>query len=273
MFHPELGISLHMLSTDLTNDLVQAITRSRIATLEVSARLFTDDQQRQGNLSLLQTMIRDSRICIPTIHALFGQTYDLSSLDTQIHQNAMAAVRAAIDLAIDLEASIVVVHASAEPISPSERPDRLAQTRIALIDIEKWSREAGKQIAIELLPRTCLGNTVEALFALLEEFDKAIVGVCLDTNHLMDRPQTLAQTVHDLGDRLLTLHLSDYDGVDEQHALPGQGVLDWTAFMQALRDIGYAGPFNYECRVAGATVQERIDTLEQNFAWISALNR
>jgi hexosaminidase len=112
---------------------------------------------------------------------------------------------------------------------------------------------------------------VEELLTLLARFDPSVFGVCLDTNHLMDRPQTLPQVVHNLGDRLFTLHLSDYDGVDEQHALPGLGVLDWAAFTQALQDIGYTGPFNYECRIDGASVQDRIDTLEQNFAWISAL--
>ena len=87
----------------------------------------------------------------------------------------------------------------------------------------------------------------------------------------MDRPQDLARAVRQLGDRLITLHLSDYDGIDEKHELPGQGVLDWKSFMQALRDINYGGPFNYECKIEGETVAARIQTLEDNFAWLSRL--
>ena len=39
MFRPQLGVSLHTLSTDLTGELMQAIAGSLIATLELSARL------------------------------------------------------------------------------------------------------------------------------------------------------------------------------------------------------------------------------------------
>jgi len=41
--------------------------------------------------------------------------------------------------------------------------------------------------------------------------------------------------------------------------------------MQALRDIDYLGPFNYECEMDGETPQARIASLEQNFDWLSTL--
>ena len=271
MFDPQLGVSLHTLSPDLNGTLMEQVAHSRIATLEVSARLFVAEQQNRATLPTLKALIRDRRIDVRTIHALFGREYDLSSLDAQMQQRAMAAVRADIELAVELDAPIVVVHASAEPIAPQERQDRLARVQTALAEIEGWCQQTGKQVAIELLSRTCLGNTLEELLILLEGRDKTVFGVCLDTNHLMDRYQTLAETVRDLGDRLLTLHLSDYDGIDEQHAPPGRGVLDWAAFMQALRDIDYSGPFNYECEMEGETPQARIASLEQNFDWLSTL--
>jgi sugar phosphate isomerase/epimerase len=87
----------------------------------------------------------------------------------------------------------------------------------------------------------------------------------------MDRPQELAQTVRALGDTLIATHMSDYDGVDEQHRMPGSGVLDWASFLQALREIDYQGPFNYECGIPGDTVAERIAALQENYCWLSAL--
>lgn len=270
MFAPQLGVSLHTLSTDLSEAVMHAIAESQIATLEVSARMLLDEQQSQVSLPLIKALIRDHRVRVATIHALFGGPYDLSAFDAQTRRDALASIRGAIDLAVELDAPVIVAHASAEPIAPQERVERQAQVQTALVDIERWCQQAGRQVAIELLPRTCLGNTVEELLALLKGRDEATFGVCLDTNHLMDRYQGLAKTVADLGDRLLALHMSDYDGVDEQHALPGKGVLDWSAFMQALSDIGYAGPFNYECQLAGDTPFERIATLERNYAWLRA---
>jgi sugar phosphate isomerase/epimerase len=87
----------------------------------------------------------------------------------------------------------------------------------------------------------------------------------------MDRYRDLPQIVRALGDRLVTLHLSDYDGVDEKHELPGRGVVDWKEFMQALRDIDYSGPFNYESKADGNNPAERVASFEENFKWLRSL--
>jgi hexosaminidase len=271
VFEPQLGVSLHNVSTDLTPELMGQLAASQIATLEVSARLFTGAEARRSTLPVLQDLVHRGPVRAATIHAEFGASYDLSSLDGKTQQRARDVIRAAIELAAAVEAETVVVHASAEPIAPSERAQRLAQARASLREVAAWCAAASKRAAIELLPRTCLGNTVDDLERLLEGLDPAIVGVCLDTNHLMDRPQSLAQVVRDLGERLIALHMSDYDGVDEQHALPGTGVLDWASFVHALHEIDYQGPFNYECRIPGDTPAARIAALETNYRWLSTL--
>ena len=140
-----------------------------------------------------------------------------------------------------------------------------------MIEIGRHAQQTGRRIAVEILPRTCLGNTVDELTALMSELDAAVFGVCMDTNHLMNRYQTLPDEIRRLGHKLLTLHLSDYDGVDEKHELPGRGVLDWKAFMAALRAIDYRGPFNYEAKPDGATPAERFRSYENNFEWLSKL--
>jgi sugar phosphate isomerase/epimerase len=269
MFRPQLGVSLATLSTDLTGELMQAILDSQIATLELASALF-DGQTRQDSIALLRREL-GTRPRAMTVHARFGGGHDFSVLDEPARQEALAAMDISIDLADQLDVPMVVVHASAEPVAPSERLQRFERAQAALAEIGGRCQQAGKRIAVELLPRTCLGNTVEELLDLLAPLDAGTFGVCLDTNHLMGRPQDLAQTVRRLGDRLITLHLSDYDGIDEKHELPGRGVLDWPSFMQALRDIDYQGPFNYECKLEGETVSARIQALEDNFAWLSSL--
>ena len=43
-----------------------------------------------------------------------------------------------------------------------------------------------------------------------------------------------------------TTHLSDYDGVDERHWLPGQGVVPWKQVFLGLQKAGYRGPYLFE---------------------------
>ena len=75
--------------------------------------------------------------------------------------------------------------------------------------------------------------------------------VCFDTNHLL--LETHEQYFRDLGDRIGTVHVSDYDRVDERHALPGDGVIDWPAFHYMLRSSGYDGIFMFEVKSAVGT--------------------
>lgn len=58
--------------------------------------------------------------------------------------------------------------------------------------------------------------------------------VCFDTNHLL--LESHADFIGALGDRIATIHLSDYDGRDERHWLPGRGVIDWPDLCRSAAD-------------------------------------
>ena len=49
-----------------------------------------------------------------------------------------------------------------------------------------------------------------------------------------------------IGDKIITVHISDYDKVNERHWLPGEGVIDWQGVLNALNEIGYKGIWLYE---------------------------
>ena len=72
--------------------------------------------------------------------------------------------------------------------------------------------------------------------------------VCCDTNHLLS--ENLPDFIRRIGNKIVTLHVSDYDGIDEKHWLPGEGILDWQEVLTALSEIGYNGPWLYEMGLA-----------------------
>ena len=51
-----------------------------------------------------------------------------------------------------------------------------------------------------------------------------------------------------LAPHVVTTHLSDYDGVDERHWLPGKGIVPWKTVVETLMENGYRGPFLFELR-------------------------
>ena len=68
--------------------------------------------------------------------------------------------------------------------------------------------------------------------------------VCFDTNHLLIGDNV--EFVRALGEKIVTVHISDYDFSDERHWLPFEGKNDWDKIIGALCDVGYSGPFMYE---------------------------
>ena len=77
-----------------------------------------------------------------------------------------------------------------------------------------------------------------------------------------------------LGEKIVTLHLSDYDFMNERHWLPGDGLIDWRALMQKLDAIGYRGVMMYETAKTQKNGVERMLTPKdyaENASWLESL--
>lgn len=98
-------------------------------------------------------------------------------------------------------------------------------------------------LAVENLPRTCLCRTADEMNGLLRGTG---VGAVFDTNHSLRQPseEFLSGLVSET--ELVSLHISDYDFIDERHRLPGDGVNNWNAILEILEKSGYNGPLMYE---------------------------
>ena len=163
-----------------------------------------------------------------------------------------------------------VIHPSGEPIEDADRAEAMKRSRDALEALARIANEAGIVLCVENLPRTCLAKNSTELLELLSVDDG--LRACFDTNHLLNEPTF--DFMRAVGDRIVTLHLSDYDFVNERHWLPGDGQIDWRGLMRTLDEIGYGGVMMYETAKTLKNGEERILTVEdraQNAAWLESL--
>lgn len=116
----------------------------------------------------------------------------------------------------------------------------LAKENLALL--ADFAKAEGAVLCIENLPRTCLGNCSDEILKLLALDDSLMA--CFDTNHLLSEDP--ADFVRKVGKRIITTHISDTDFINERHWLPGEGRVDWTALIAAMKEIGYTGVWMYE---------------------------
>ena len=153
-----------------------------------------------------------------------------------------------IDKATEIGIKTIVIHPSGEPIAESDRPMRLECAKKSLAVLAEYAKARGAVIAVEDLPRTCLGRDSSDILELISAHPD--LRVCFDTNHLLG--ESIADFIKKVGDKIITTHVSDYDEKNERHWLSGEGVIDWKALKDALIAIGYDGPWLYELGLDGS---------------------
>ena len=269
MFDLGLGCSLDGITGVMDYQVIDMLEKSAINTFEFSPWCFFTDYDGEIRNAFVRMIERSGKKVI-SYHVPFKQPDDIGDPDEAIRLRAMSRLRAHLHEASRLGCRYIVVHPSTEPIDQTKRDVYSSQLRKSMREMEGELKLHNMVLALECLPRLCMGNSVEELLKMLDGFDDTF-GVCLDVNHLMDKYARLPEFIRTLGKRLVTVHLCDYDGVDEKHWLPLTGVIDYQAVIRAMAEIGYTGPFNYEISIKGATAREQIDKVEANYLQLKAM--
>ena len=153
-----------------------------------------------------------------------------------------------IDKAAEAGIRIFVVHPSGEPIDEADRPMRMETAKKSLAALAEYAKTKGGVIAVEDLPRTCLGRDSSDILDLISAHPD--LRVCFDTNHLLK--EDIGDFIRAVGDRIVTTHVSDYDFVNERHWLPGEGQIDWAMLKSTLDAVSYDGCWLYELGLGGS---------------------
>lgn len=176
-------------------------------------------------------------------HLSFWEPYDLANLDEALRQKAVERQLAMLHfLRAETDIKVIVVHPSFEPVLPDDRWKQTEASKQSLRSLADEAASFGAQIAVECLPRTCLGNSIDSMAQLLSCDSR--LRVCFDTNHMLT--DTNEAFVRAFGDKIITLHISDYDRIDERHRIPGEGINNWNAIFKSLLASDYDGPLLFE---------------------------
>ena len=177
-----------------------------------------------------------------TYHLPFLPFAEIDISNKNVSKKTVEYFTEIIKKATDIGVNKFVIHPSGEPILDVERSEKLKTAKESLYNLAEIASNYGAVIAVEDLPRTCLGKNSTEINDLISVNDK--LKVCFDTNHLLN--ENIVDFVNSVGDRIITTHVSDYDFTDEKHWLPGEGKIDWQALLTALKGINYCGPWLYE---------------------------
>ena len=185
-------------------------------------------------------------VTISSVHLPFApfSEIDPASRDASVRDYIVKKQTELLGAAGEAGIGLAVIHPSGEPYREEERAERLAIACETIARVTESAKAAGVTLCLENLPRTCLCRTSDEMLYFLERIPD--LRVVFDTNHSLTEDNV--HYIRAVGEKIVTLHVSDYDFIDEKHWLPLEGKNDWAGIVAALEEAGYAGRFLYEIR-------------------------
>ena len=253
----KFGVSTHLFHNErLAERHFAAIKRHGFDRVEIFATKTHVDYASDKEAQAVAAWLRDSGVTAHSIHAPitnalkngeWGDVWSNAAADSARRQTAVAETSRAMTFAAAIGARFVVAHLGVPDgmTTPGPDNDGGAMAR-SLSTIAAEARARGLTLALEVIPNRL--STPEALVTQLEssEDDEVIGhGVCLDVGHahLMSGAIDAVET---LGGHLVTTHIHDNAGKRDDHLVPFQGTINWSALVMAMEKVGYDGVWMFE---------------------------
>ena len=222
-------------------DYIQRMKDAGIGWIEASC--CTNDKTIDDSIRLCEFAVKNG-FKIGSIHIPYGKDWFLSAPDQAERITHVQKIIPFIKLCSKYGIRNAVVHPSMEPLPDNQRASQIKSIKKSIKELCDECEKYAVTLAVENLPRTCLCNTIDETLDIITSDARA--KMCFDFNHVLNEDPV--RFVEKTGFLIRSLHISDYDGIDERHWMPGEGVLDFKAIISALKKAGYCGLYNLECK-------------------------
>ena len=254
--HMRFGISTHLYhDRRLGREHLAQIAAYGFDAVEVFATRSHFDYYDPEAVAQLGTWLNETGLVLHGIHAPIADrfptagatSYSIASPDATSRQAAMREIGIALGMARTLPFGTMVVHLGGT--AKGETNGRAAGVR-SLEEICRMAETLGVRLAVEVSPNDL--SSASALVTMLErDFEGAPVGICMDFGHahLMG---DVADAIETAAEHLITTHVHDNGGREDDHLVPYQGTIDWPAALVTMQKIGYDGTYLMELANTGS---------------------
>ena len=254
---------------DATPDVVYAYAKAGLQAMEISLPW---DQYDTIDFAAMKKASDETGVKLWSLHLPFDGRLSIAHADADVRRKSVEMNLELMKKAADAGIAYSVIHPGTEPTAPADRAERLKESAENLHLLAEAGLKMGMTLCVEELPRTCPGNCAAEMAQLLAAHPA--LHSCFDTNHLLGESHEDYLDV--IGKSVVTLHVSDYDFIDERHMLPGEGKVDWKVLMQKLESLDYNGPWMYEVALEPMVNRRTgpvltLEDLAENFKWLKTL--
>lgn len=180
----------------------------------------------------------------------WGAPYSTAQEETARRQAAVREAEAALQIARRIPFDVLVVHLGTPAAKQAPGDNSRAAALRSAQEIVRLAEPLGVRVALEVIPNAL--SSVGALVTLIEqELEARHVGICMDFGHahLMGN---VADAVETAAEHLITTHVHDNRGREDDHLVPFTGTIDWDAVLVTMQKIGYENTYLMELADTGA---------------------
>lgn len=246
----EFGLSTHIFFSDrLTPEHLERIRLAGFETTEIFCSCQHFDHHDEEQVAAIVGWLTRHHLRLNSLHSPFyvrlesGERayFSIASADEEERRRGIAEIAAALRLREMIPFRYLVVHLGAT--GQRHQRDSAKQARRSLCELIDRAGAQGVTIAVENIPNTL--STSDQLAQLADEFEE--IRFCLDTGHAHIEGD-VASVARRLGDRIVTTHIHDNFGREDEHLPPYEGSIPWTELLDALVRIPYPGAYMFEVR-------------------------
>lgn len=236
---PHIGASTGCCLQTPILEVIRALADIGMAAIEIGTPPGHFDIWQRAEVEAVRLELVRTGVKAVAIHAPFGGLLDLSDPNPR-HRNAgMAAIMTAAAVLEELGGHIVVIHATDVVNAVPDAAVRLEHACQSVRALQTACRALEMTLAIESPLPHLIGGTPHQFEQLLDAAGPG-ARVCLDTGHLWlghhwDAFADLA------AGRLVHIHAHDNHGTFDDHAIPGEGHIDWSQIGRRLCGMNYEG--------------------------------
>jgi sugar phosphate isomerase/epimerase len=174
----------------------------------------------------------EAGLILENIHAPYEDSNYLWSADRSLRDRVVKDRIGWVEDCARYEIPIMVMHISRGVDQPS--PNGYGIESIARI--LEMADSLGVTVAIENTRRLDYFETV------MQEISSPNLGFCYDSSHdWITDEESPTSILRQWSHRLTNVHLSDNDGIEDRHWLPGEGIVDWLEVCHILSGLNFPG--------------------------------
>jgi sugar phosphate isomerase/epimerase len=195
----------------------------------------------QPEIQHIANIMKKLHLSIYDIHGSAGTEKNWFSTVEYRRLAGVEIVKNRIEMCKALGGSVVVMHI---PILNSENLVQWQQLKKSLSELEKFCIHIGVKIAVENEPFDEF-NGIKELFS---EYGPEFIGLCYDSGHGNIGGHGL-KNLDSVKERLISLHLHDNDGLEDQHKPIFTGTVDWIELSRIIAKSPYRKFLTFEISI------------------------